>query len=194
MSWALRGPHMSTAPDVAAGCAPPWQLIACQQPLSVKIPNIDHPFNWRCPSLLPQTQLSSQAAYIAMRRQRNVSNPTAPNRLTQCDGFTQPRSGRQDKGKVVSCRIQSAVARNCSESVTVNVTTAETATDGSYWLPGSAAAMFGVKRRKGKHSTPRHFLCMIAVCLWIRAGFTSSCGGVELCKTKHLHDFPSYSP
>jgi hypothetical protein len=45
------------------------------------------------------------------------------------------------------------------------------------WLPGSMAAMFGLKRRKRKHSTPRPVLWMIAILLWIGAGALSSCGG-----------------
>ena len=45
------------------------------------------------------------------------------------------------------------------------------------WLPGSIAAMFGLKRRKGKHSTSRPVLWMIAILLWIGAGALSSCGG-----------------
>jgi hypothetical protein len=50
------------------------------------------------------------------------------------------------------------------------------------WLPGSMAAIFGLKRRKRKHSTPRHifprpFLWMIAILLWISAGALTSCGG-----------------
>ena len=45
------------------------------------------------------------------------------------------------------------------------------------WLPGSIAAMFGLKRRKGKHSTPRPVLWMIAILLWIGAGALTSCGG-----------------
>jgi hypothetical protein len=50
------------------------------------------------------------------------------------------------------------------------------------WLPGSAAAIFGLKRRKTKHSTPRQVLprpvlWMIAILLWIGAGALSSCGG-----------------
>jgi hypothetical protein len=45
------------------------------------------------------------------------------------------------------------------------------------WLPGSLAAMFGLKRRKGKHSTSRQVFWMIAILLWIGAGALSSCGG-----------------
>jgi uncharacterized repeat protein (TIGR03803 family) len=45
------------------------------------------------------------------------------------------------------------------------------------WLPGSMAAIFGLKRRKTKHSTPRPFLWMIAILLWIGAGALTSCGG-----------------
>ncbi len=45
------------------------------------------------------------------------------------------------------------------------------------WLPGSIAAMFGLKRRKRKDSTPRPVLGMIAILLWIGAGALSSCGG-----------------
>jgi len=45
------------------------------------------------------------------------------------------------------------------------------------WLPGSIAAMFGLKRRKTKHSTSRPVLWMIAILLWIGAGALSSCGG-----------------
>jgi len=45
------------------------------------------------------------------------------------------------------------------------------------WLPGSAAAIFGLKRRKKKHSTSRPLFWMIAILLWIGAGALSSCGG-----------------
>jgi hypothetical protein len=45
------------------------------------------------------------------------------------------------------------------------------------WLPGSMAAMFGLKRRKSKHSTSRQVFWMIAILLWIGAGALSSCGG-----------------
>jgi uncharacterized repeat protein (TIGR03803 family) len=50
------------------------------------------------------------------------------------------------------------------------------------WLPGSAVAIFGLKRRKWKDSTPRQVLprpvlWMIAILLWIGAGALSSCGG-----------------
>jgi uncharacterized repeat protein (TIGR03803 family) len=45
------------------------------------------------------------------------------------------------------------------------------------WLPGSAAAIFGLVSRKKKHATPRPFLWMIAILLWIGAGALSSCGG-----------------
>jgi hypothetical protein len=45
------------------------------------------------------------------------------------------------------------------------------------WLPGSIAAMFGLKRRKRKDSTPRPVLWMIAILLWIGAGALTSCGG-----------------
>jgi hypothetical protein len=45
------------------------------------------------------------------------------------------------------------------------------------WLPGSIAAMFGLKRRKTKHSTSRPVLWLIAILLWIGAGALSSCGG-----------------
>ena len=45
------------------------------------------------------------------------------------------------------------------------------------WLPGSMAAIFGLKCRKTKHSTPRPFLWMIAILLWIGAGALTSCGG-----------------
>jgi hypothetical protein len=46
-----------------------------------------------------------------------------------------------------------------------------------FLLPGSAVVMFGLKRRDRKHSTPRQFLWMIAIFLWIGAGALSSCGG-----------------
>jgi uncharacterized repeat protein (TIGR03803 family) len=46
-----------------------------------------------------------------------------------------------------------------------------------FWLPGSIAAMFGLKRRKTKGSTSRPILWMIAILLWIGAGALSSCGG-----------------
>ena len=46
-----------------------------------------------------------------------------------------------------------------------------------FLLPGSAVVMFGLKRRNRKHSTPRQFLWMIAIFLWIGAGALSSCGG-----------------
>ncbi len=45
------------------------------------------------------------------------------------------------------------------------------------WVPGSLAALFGLKRRKGKHSASRPVLWMIAILLWIGAGALSSCGG-----------------
>jgi multidrug efflux pump subunit AcrA (membrane-fusion protein) len=37
--------------------------------------------------------------------------------------------------------------------------------------------MFGLKRRKTKHSTSRPVLWLIAILLWIGAGALSSCGG-----------------
>ncbi len=45
------------------------------------------------------------------------------------------------------------------------------------WVPGSMAAIFGLKRRKSKRSTSRPVLWMIAILLWIGAGALSSCGG-----------------
>jgi uncharacterized repeat protein (TIGR03803 family) len=45
------------------------------------------------------------------------------------------------------------------------------------WLPGSAAAIFGLKRRKSKHSTSRPLFWVIAILLWIGASALSSCGG-----------------
>jgi hypothetical protein len=45
------------------------------------------------------------------------------------------------------------------------------------WLPGSAAAIFGLKRRKKKQSTSRQILGMIAILLWIGAGALIGCGG-----------------
>jgi uncharacterized repeat protein (TIGR03803 family) len=45
------------------------------------------------------------------------------------------------------------------------------------WLPGSMAAMIGLKSRKSKHSTPRRVFWIIAILLLIGAGALSSCGG-----------------
>jgi hypothetical protein len=45
------------------------------------------------------------------------------------------------------------------------------------WLPGSMAAMFGLKSRKTKRSTPRRVFWIIAILLLIGAGALSSCGG-----------------
>lgn len=45
------------------------------------------------------------------------------------------------------------------------------------WLPGSMAAMFGLKRRKSNHSTPRQVFWIIAILLLIGAGALTSCGG-----------------